>query len=217
MDEEAEASLGIGRAWPHPPVGDGEAVAADALMRSFGVVSGTGQRLALSLPLDKFAATGGADVGAIAGENARINLHFCKAFAGLTQVIISTIVQRLSQASGSSDPSAIRVNTSVLFPNGTVPPFFPPYVDLPIPEAFLASQFGALIQESVSTLLQGSFAIDVDVLCVSRPFARIFVKAEAPLLHGMQSFIFVLIPPPAGTTCRRPTANGLPVSATSCS
>ena len=173
LDEEAEASLGIGRAWPHPPVGDGEAVAADALMRSFGIVSGTGQRLALSLPLDKFAATGGADVGAIAGADVCMNPRYCKVSLGLTQVVISTIVRRLSEASGSSNPSAIRINTSAFFPNGTVPPFFPPYVDLPIPEALLASQFGALIQESVATLLQGSFAIDVDVLCVPQPHSRI--------------------------------------------
>jgi hypothetical protein len=87
-------------------------------------------------------------------------------WAALAAVLISTIVKRLSQASGSPNPSAIRVNTSAFFPNGTVPPFFPRYVDLPIPEALLASQFGSLIQESVTTLFQGSFAVDVDILCV---------------------------------------------------
>ena len=144
-----EAPLGIGRSWPHPPVGDGEAVAVDALLRIFGAVSGTGQRLALSLPLQRFAASGGIEGGQV---------------AGLASVFISTIVQRLSQASGSTNPSAIRVNTSAFFPNGTVPPFFPPFVDLPIPQALLASQFGSLIEESISTLFQGSFAIDVDIL-----------------------------------------------------
>ena len=87
-------------------------------------------------------------------------------WAALAAVLISTIVKRLSQASGSPNPSAIRVNTSAFFPNGTVPPFFPRYVDLPVPEALLASQFGSLIQESVATLFQGSFAVDVDILCV---------------------------------------------------
>ena len=149
MDEAGEVPLGIGRSWPHAPVGDGEAVALDALLRIFGVVSGTGQRLALSLPLQRFAATGGVEQGQV---------------AGLVSLVISTIVQRLSQASGSTNPSAFRVNVSAFFPNGTVPPFFPPFVDIPIPEAFLASQFGSLIQESVSTLFQGSFAIDVDIL-----------------------------------------------------
>lgn len=149
IDEEAEAPLGIGRSWPHAPVGDGEAVALDALLRIFGVQSGTGQRLALSLPLQRFAATGGVEQGQV---------------AGLVSVVISTIVRRLSQASGSTNPSAIRVNTSSFFPNGTVPPFFPPFFDVPVPEALLASQFGSLIQESISTLFQGSFAIDVDIL-----------------------------------------------------
>jgi hypothetical protein len=87
-------------------------------------------------------------------------------WAALAAVFVSTIVRRLSQASGSPNPSAIRINTSAFFPNGTVPPFFPRYVDLPIPEALLASQFGVLIQESVATLFQGSFAVDVDILCV---------------------------------------------------
>jgi hypothetical protein len=71
LDEAGEAPLGIGRSWPHAAVGDGEAVAVDALLRNFGIVSGTGQRLALSLPLDRFAATGGAnanDIGAISGR-----------------------------------------------------------------------------------------------------------------------------------------------------
>ncbi len=99
-----------------------------------------------------------------------------QSLSGLSQVVISTIVRRLSQASGSSNPSAIRVNTSAFFPNATVPPFFPPYVDLPIPEALLASQFGALIQESIATLIQGSFAIDVDVLCVSPLFCSHVVR-----------------------------------------
>ena len=72
MDEAAEVPLGIGRSWPHPAVGDGEAVAMDALLRNLGVTSGSGQRLALSLPLDKFAATGGADVGAISGDAAHL-------------------------------------------------------------------------------------------------------------------------------------------------
>jgi hypothetical protein len=174
LDEASEAPLGIGRSWPHAPVGDGEAVAVDALLRNFGIVSGTGQRLALSLPLDRFAATGGAntnDIGAISGRLKMWARFHCAASltlrAGLTTAIVSTIVRRLSQASGSSNPSAIRVNTSAFFPNGTVPPFFPSYVDLPVPEALLAGQLGALVQESVATLLKGSFAVDVDVLCVA--------------------------------------------------
>jgi hypothetical protein len=85
-------------------------------------------------------------------------------WAALSSVIISTIVKRLSQATGSSDSSSIRINTSAFFPNGTVPPFFPPYVDLPVPQALLASQFGALIEDAVAALFQGAFAIDVDVL-----------------------------------------------------
>jgi hypothetical protein len=77
LDEEAESALGIGRSWPHPAVGDGEAVAVDALMRSFGIVSGTGQRLALSLPLDRLAATGGADVSSIAGDDINLSVRVC--------------------------------------------------------------------------------------------------------------------------------------------
>ena len=73
-------------------------------------------------------------------------------------------MRALSQASGSSNPSAIRVNTSALFPNATVPPFFPPFFDIPVPEALLTGIFSATIQESVATLFQGSFAVDVDVL-----------------------------------------------------
>ena len=75
LDEEAESALGIGRSWPHPAVGDGEAVAVDALMRSFGIVSGTGQRLALSLPLDRLAATGGADISSIAGDDIKLRVR----------------------------------------------------------------------------------------------------------------------------------------------
>jgi len=74
LDESAEVPLGIGRSWPHAAVGDGEAVAVDALLRNLGMVSGCGQRLALSLPLDKLAATGGADVGAISGAVLRVSV-----------------------------------------------------------------------------------------------------------------------------------------------
>jgi hypothetical protein len=225
LDEAGEAPLGIGRSWPHAPVGDGEAVAVDALLRNFGIVSGAGQRLALSLPLDRFAATGGQDAGAISGciIIGAIVLLFAilTMFAALTTVFISTIVRRLSQASGSSNPSAIRVNTSAFFPNGTVPPFFPPYVDLPIPQALLASQFGALIQESVATLFQGSFAVDVDILYVQRAPAFKFQRAHrfygfnnTPIFECHRMPLILLF---AGTMCRPPMADGLPYWAASSS
>jgi hypothetical protein len=155
-------------------------VAFDALLRNLGVVSGSGQRLALSLPLDRFSGTAavsneqGASGNTYISEN-NFEMGHLTASAALAAAIISAIVRVLAQASGSSDPSVIRINVSTFFPNSTVPPFFPPFVDLPVPVAQLVSSLGPFIQESMASLLQGSFAVEVDVLCVLLLLLALFV------------------------------------------
>jgi len=51
-DTKREKEIGIGRAWPHRPLGEGECHAKDNLLSAIGVESGIGQRVNVRLELD---------------------------------------------------------------------------------------------------------------------------------------------------------------------